>query len=401
MGSSTCCGAPFSSKFTDDDGTIFAVGDRGSGRPTWAEIDLSALERNLARLRDAAPGRRVIAVVKANGYGHGATLVAPALVSAGVEALAVATVAEGAELRRAGLAVPILLLQGLHSEDEAGFALDQGLVVAVGREDALAPLEVAAERAGRPFPVHLKFDTGMTRLGFPLATLDALIDPVQASRQLDVQGLMGHLACADEPQSAHTRAQRECFAGIVARARERGLAPEWIHLDNSPAVLHGPTEGATAVRPGLALYGADPTRDRVGGLVPVMALCTRVIQVLDVPAGTRVGYGAEFTAQTDTRIATLPLGYADGLPRAAAGRFSVGVGTARRPLAGRISMDLCALDAGPGASIAQGDEVLVFGRRRGQVIPVEELAEAAGTLAYEILVGIGPRVLRVAVRRPD
>ena len=161
MGSSTCCGAPFSSKFTDDDGTIFAVGDRGSGRPTWAEIDLSALERNLARLRDAAPGRRVIAVVKANGYGHGATLVAPALVSAGVEALAVATVAEGAELRRAGLAVPILLLQGLHSEDEAGFALDQGLVVAVGREDALAPLEVAAERAGRPFPVHPKFDTGM------------------------------------------------------------------------------------------------------------------------------------------------------------------------------------------------------------------------------------------------
>ena len=341
----------------------------------------------------------MIAVVKANGYGHGALLVAPALVAAGAEALAVATVAEGAELRRSGLHVPVLLLQGLHAADEADFALEQKLVPAVGRVESFAPLEGAAGRAGRRFPVHLKFDTGMTRLGFQIDELDAVLDRVAQSPGLDVQGLMSHLANADQPDAAETAAQRQRFAALVARARARGFEPEWIHLDNSPAILHGPSEGTTAVRPGLALYGADPTLDGIGGLVPVMSLLTRVLQVMDVPAGTPVGYGGSYRTRTATRIATLPIGYADGLPRAAAGRFSVALPGGRAQLAGRVSMDLCSVDAGADSPVAPGDEVLVFGRRREVTLPVEELAAAAGTISYEILTGIGSRVLRVAVRR--
>ncbi len=369
------------------------MGERGSGRPTWAEIDSSALARNLAQLRARAADRRVIAVVKADAYGHGAVRVAGALVAAGVEALAVATVAEAAELRSAGIALPILLLGGLHAPDEADFALAHELIPALGAREEFAWLEEAAKRAGRSFPLHLKFDTGMTRLGFRPDDVDPVLERALAG-PFDVQGLMSHLACADQPDSPHVAEQRERFAGLVARCGERGLQPAWIHLDNSAAILHGPTPGTTAVRPGLALYGADPTLDGVAELDPVMTLCTRVCRLQRVPRGTRVGYGGEFTASRDTRIATLPIGYADGLPRAAAGRFALGLGAARVPLAGRVSMDLCSVDAGD-AAVEVGDEVLVFGRRPDLVIPVEELAAAAGTIAYEILVGIGARVPRL------
>ena len=375
------------------------MGDRGSGRPTWAEIDLSALDQNLGVVRARAPDRRVIAVVKADGYGHGARIAAAALVSAGAEALAVATVAEAAELRMSGMAVPVLLLQGLHAADEADFAHSQHLTCTVARADAIAPLEAAAERAGRPFPIHLKFDTGMTRLGFRPDEIDAVVDRVRGNPQLEIQGLMSHLACAEDPSSAETAAQRERFAAVVARAREQGLSPEWIHLDNSAGVLQGPTEGTTAVRPGLALYGADPTLEGVVDLAPVMTLCTQVSHVQDVPAGTRVGYGGTYTTVSDTRIATLPLGYADGLPRAAGARYEVGLAGKKLRLAGAVSMDLAGLDAGPGSEVDVGDEVLVFGRRGGLTLRVEELARASGVVPYEILVGIGRRVPRVAVRR--
>jgi alanine racemase len=378
------------------------VGDRGSGRPTWAEIDLSALAHNLARLRARAPGRRVIAVVKANGYGHGAHVVGPALAGAGADALAVVTLAEAADLRAGGIERPILLLQGLHAADEADFAHELGLSVAVGRLDTIAALEAAAERAGRPVAVHLKFDTGMARLGFDAGEVDAVLDRVLGRTGLDVQGLMSHLATADDPASAATDRQRAVFAAVVSRAAERGLRPPWIHLDNSPAVLHRATDGTTAFRPGLALYGADPTLDGAGvELEPVMSLCSQIADCRDVPAGTAIGYGGGYVTAAATRIATVPLGYADGLPRAAAEGYAFGLGEKRVRLAGRVSMDLCALDVGSGGDVEPGDEVLVFGRRHGLTLPVEELARICGTISYEILVGIGGRIPRVAVRRAE
>ena len=378
------------------------MGDRGSGRPTWAEIDLGAVETNLATLRTRAPGRRVIAVVKANAYGHGARLVAVALVSAGADALAVATTAEAAELRAGRIAVPILLLEGLHATDEADYALEIGCSVALTRMELVPALEAAAARAGRAFPLHLKFDTGMTRLGLAPEEVDAVLDRVLASKDLDVQGVMSHLAEADDPSSPHTGRQRERFAAVVARMRDRGVEPRWIHLDNSPAVLHGPTDRTTAIRPGLALYGADPTLDGGHELVPVMALCTRILQIRSVPAGARVGYGGTYVTPRATHVATLPIGYADGLPRAAAdGGYAPAVGERRVPLAGRVSMDLASIDLGPEPGAEVDDVVLLFGQRHGMRLPVEELARASGTIPYEILTRVGDRVPRVAVRRPD
>ncbi len=368
-----------------------------AGRPTWAEVDLGALRRNLAVLRDRSPGRRAICVVKADGYGHGLAPIARALVESGSEMLAVATVDEARGLRAAGIEVPVLLLEGLHAPGDAEEALAQHFVPAVGRIDQLEPLEAAGRQANRTFPLHLKFDTGMHRLGFDWREASDVIGRVSGSSRLDVQGLMSHLACADDETSAELALQRERFQTLVADARGLGLSPEWLHLDNSAGVLHGPSPATTAIRPGLALYGADPTLERGAALDPVMTLLTRAIHAIDLQAGARVGYGATWSAPWATRVLTLPIGYADGLPRAAGDAFSFALQGQRTPLVGRVSMDLCSVDVGPGTTAGPGDEVLVFGRRSGTEIRVEELAAATGTLAYERLVRIGARVPRIYV----
>jgi alanine racemase len=362
---------------------------------TWAEIDLEALRRNLAWIRGRAGRRRVIAVVKANAYGHGALPVARALVEAGVEALAVATLDEARELRGAGESGEILLLSNSGLPEDADAIVSLGLVPLLWSPEAIDALESAAARAGVKHPVHLKVDTGMSRLGVPVAALDEVLARLSRSAHLDLSGVASHLADADDPHAATIELQRERFGAAVGRVRERGFDPSWVHLDNSPGIVHGPSEGTNAVRPGLALYGADPTLERSCSLEPVMTLLTRVIQAKRVPAGTRVGYGGTYVAGRDTQLLTLPIGYADGLPRAAAGHFSVGVDDRRLPLAGRISMDLASVDAGPDGDVKVGQEVLVFGRKGELTIGAEQLADAVGTIAYEVLVGIGARVPRV------
>jgi alanine racemase len=374
---------------------IPGVSEPAVGRPSWAEIDLGALGRNLAWLRGRSPGRRVIAVVKADAYGHGAIPCARALVAEGAEMLAVATVSEALELREGGLTVPILLLEGLHAPDEAAVALGSDLVPVVGRLDAIEPLELAARATGRRFPVHLKFDTGMARLGLAWEQAGPVLDRVCASSGLQIDGLMSHHAEADDPDSSIPGLQRRRFAGLVAAARARGLRPEWVHLDNSPGVIHGPTEGTTAIRPGMALYGADPTLEGAADLEPVMTLLSRPIHAKDVPVGTRIGYGGTHVTSERTRILTLPIGYADGLPRSAGGRIQVGLRGVRVPVVGRISMDLTTVDAGPDSDAGLDDEVLLFGRRDGLEIRVEEQAAALDTIAYEITSRLAPRVPRV------
>lgn len=346
----------------------------------------------------------MIAVVKANAYGHGAVPVSRALAAAGGAALGVATLAEARELREAGVSLPILLLEGLHSPDEADEVLGLDLVPMVGALEDLAALGAAAARAGsgararRPVALHLKLDTGMSRLGLLPDQLEPALDVLDATPALRLTGLASHLASADDARAATTAAQRTRFAAALAHVRARGFAPDEVHVDNSAGVVHGPTTGTTAVRVGLSLYGGDPTREGGQALEPVMTLLTRVVRVALVPAGTDVGYGGAHTTERATRIVTLPLGYADGLPRAAGGRFSIGLGDRRLPLVGRVSMDLATADAGPpdpGDPIEPGREVLVFGRRASLTIRVEELAAALGTIPYEVMVGIGPRVPRV------
>jgi alanine racemase len=371
------------------------VGDTPNFRPTWAEIDLGALRRNLEWVRARAGDRRVIAVVKAGGYGHGAVVVARELVSAGAHALAVATLAEARELRAAGLAVPILLLEGLHDAAEADEVVGLRLAPMLGSLGTIEPLRAAAARAGRSLSIHLKLDTGMSRLGLLPKQLDAALALLRGAPALEVVGVASHLASADDPSSPAVARQRACFAELVERVRGAGHAPGWIHLDNSAALVAGATPGTTAVRPGVALYGADPTFRGEVELAPVMSLFSRVIRAVDVPAGTRVGYGGAYVTPHATRLLTLPIGYADGLRRAAGGRLRVGLRGRRAPLVGVVSMDLASVDAGPDSPAREGDPVLLFGTDGSLTIRVEELAAAAGTIAYEILVGIGPRVPRV------
>jgi alanine racemase len=372
------------------------VAQRAGLRPLWAEIDLGAVRRNLARLRARAPGRRMIAVVKGGAYGHGAVRVARTLAAAGCEAFGVAMLDEALELRAAGLALPILLLQGLHDPAEADVALDARLWPAVSRPSALEPLAAAARRAGRRFPVHLKIDTGMGRLGMQPSELSGVLDRLKAAPELELSGLMTHLADAEDLASSEAARQRARFADLATLVRERGFRPDWLHVDNSGGVLRGPTPGTTAVRPGIALYGIDPTRQGGLGFEPVMTLRTRVIHAKDVLAGTRIGYGGTFCAPGPTRILTIPVGYADGLPRLASNRYAVGLeGAGRIPLVGRVSMDTATLDAGPDSSADVGDEIVIFGRAGALLVPVEELAAAAETVSYEILSRIGPRVPRV------
>jgi alanine racemase len=373
---------------------------REAGRPTWAEIDLGALRRNLRAVRDFAGDRRIIAVVKADGYGHGAVPVARELERAGAEMLAVATVDEADELRQAGVRAPVMLLQGLHRPEEAETVVALDLVPLVGRLDMLAPLDAAAGRAGRALPVHLKFDTGMGRLGFLPEEAGAILDALGGHRHLELSGLATHLAEADDSASSATETQRRRFGEVVESVRTSGFTPEWIHADNSPGVLRGGTPGASAARPGLLLYGADPTLEGGHALEPVMTLVTRVIRAQDVPAGSRIGYGGTYVAPCRTRLLTLPIGYADGLPRAAGGRAEVGLRGRRVPLVGRVSMDLAAVDAGPSSDVEVGEEVLVFGRRGELTIRVERIAEATDTIPYEILVRVGSRVPRIPRNTP-
>jgi alanine racemase len=365
-------------------------------RPTWAEIDLGALAHNLAALRERAGGRRVIAVVKADAYGHGAVPVSGALARAGCDALAVATLDEALALRRARIELPLLLLEGPHADAEAQAVIAERLTVALARAEPLAALEAAAAGAGRALPLHLKIDTGMSRLGFPPEQIDAILDRIAGSPWLELEGVMSHLADADRRDAPATAAQRSRFASAVARVHERGLHPAWIHLDNSPGVWHGPTPRTTAIRPGLSLYGPDPTEEGGFGLEPVMTLATRVLALREVPAGTRVGYGGTHVTERAARLATVPLGYADGLPRAAGNAFRAALGGVRVPFVGRVSMDLATLDVTCVPRVAAGDEVLVFGRRGVVEIRVEELARTVDTIPYEILVRVGARVPRVA-----
>ena len=377
----------------------------GAGEPAkesrhpvvWAEIDLSALRANFALARRRAAGRRVIPVVKADGYGHGAVRIAGTLVRAGADGLAVAVLEEALELRALGLELPILLLQGVRSPQEADLAVARRAAPALSHAAQLDWLEAAAARAGRRVGLHLKLDTGMSRLGFGLAELDAALDRLARSPHLALDGLMTQLAESDLPGSEHTAAQRARFAGALGRVRERGFDPGWVHADPSGGLLSGPTEGCTAVRPGLMLYGVDP-RSGVSEpeLAPVMSVRCRAIHARDVTAGTRIGYGGTHVTARPTRILTLPIGYADGLPRAAGDRWSVLVDGAPAPLVGRVSMDLAAVDVGPESPSGIGSEVLIFGRRGRQRLPVDALAGALGRAAYEILTGIGPRVSRIA-----
>jgi alanine racemase len=366
-------------------------------RPTQVEIDLTALRDNAARLREIARVD-VFAVVKADAYGHGAVAVARALEpGAQVAGFAVSLVEEGAQLRDAGIAHPILVM---------GPALDGGYDELVGR-DMLAMVSDPADfealaalgaRRGRPVPVHVKVDTGMGRLGFRPSEALALIEraPDAGAR---VVGMSTHFATADtddpaDPESM-TRHQLARFDEVVAAARAAGARLEVLHTANSSATLRFPEARRDLVRPGLALYG-NGNQPAPEPLRQAMRLVSRIVQLREAPAGSTVSYGAMWRAAKHSRLGVLPIGYADGFPRRLSNRAEVLVGGTRCPVVGAISMDITIIDVTAlGDTVQIGDEVVLLGEQGHDRISAGEFADRAGLVEYEVTCGISKRVPRV------
>jgi alanine racemase len=363
-------------------------------RPTHIEVDLAAIRSNVARL-GAAAGTEVCAVVKADGYGHGAVPVAHAAVEAGASWLAVATVEEGQALRAAGLDVGILVL----SEPPIaaiGDLLAADLTPVAYRAPFLAALDAAGHARGQPVRVHLKADTGMTRAGVPPEDWDARLEQVAVARGLEVEGLLTHLARADEPAVPTTDEQLAAFDRFLDAAARVGVRPWFVHAANTAGALAHPRSHHSLVRVGIGVYGLSPSTevDAVDhGLVPALRYVTEVALAKRIAAGTAVSYGHRWRAPEDGWLATLPVGYADGVPRALTNVGEVLVGGRRCPIAGTVCMDQVTVWCGDDEPPV-GAEVVLLGGQGDERIRVEEWAQHADTITYEIVTQLTARVPR-------
>lgn len=367
-------------------------------RPTRVEVDLDALCANAATLR-AVAGTELYAVVKADGYGHGACAVAECLAGEGaVSGLAVSLVEEGSELRAAGIGGPILVmgpsLAGGYDE-----LLARELTAVISDPGDLEALAVAARRRDRHVRVHIKVDTGMSRLGIQPEELDPVLRRIRALPAIEVTGLMTHFACADTDDPADpdcmTYAQLAVFDRVAGQVRAAGLRVRQVHTANSAAALFFPAARRDLVRCGLALYG-NSRQPPGGGLRQCVRLVSRVAQIREVPAGATVSYGALWRAPRRSRLAVLPIGYADGLPRRITGAGEVLVAGRRCPLVGAVSMDIVMVDVTElGEAVQVGAEAVLLGRQGGAHISVGELAGWAGLTEYEVTCGLSKRVPRL------
>jgi alanine racemase len=367
-----------------------------SPRPTVAEIDPQALLHNLAQARSfSRSDQRILAVVKADAYGHGAVPVSKTLAAAGVEQFGVATLEEASALRQAGIVQPILVFGGCYPGQEEVF-LQQKLMPVLSDRRSLLRLDRFARRAGQPLQVQLKVDTGMGRVGFLLPELLELLPALKTLAGLRIVGLMSHLACADAPDDEVTAGQLEMFQRLLREVRGQQLALRDIHIDNSAGLVGWDCPECTLVRPGIMLYGGLPGekyRDRLD-LKPVMHLRTRIAQLKRVAAGTGVSYGHRFHTARETLLAVLPIGYADGYNRLLSGRGEVLIAGRRAPVVGTVCMDWIMVDVTDIPQVAVDDPVTLLGEADGQTISAEEWAAWLGTISYEVFCRIGPRVPR-------
>jgi alanine racemase len=378
------------------------MSDVTASRPTRAEINLDNLVHNFRLMKSAAgPGVATMAAVKADAYGHGAVQCAQALEQAGCEWFGVALPEEGAALRDAGIAHPILCMSGFW-EGQEETVISMRLTPALFRLDLLERLDLASRNAGLISEYHLKVDTGMGRLGVPGGALQGFLDEATRFQNLSLGGVMTHFASADDPgKTEFTWQQMTSFDRAVAMVRAKGFTPAWVHEANSAAAhaLSGPR--GNLVRLGGVLYGLwrDVTNPAIPPLDwrPVMSLHTRVLYLKMVPPGSPLGYGGTFVTRRESRIATLPIGYEDGLSRALSNQGRVIVRGELAPIVGRISMDLTLVDVTDVREVNIGDEVVIIGSQGDRQITAEEVANLAGTISYEVTCGISDRVPRRTV----
>ncbi len=375
--------------------------------PGLATIDLDALSHNTALLARLVAPATLCAVVKADGYGHGAVAVARGALASGASQLAVALVEEGLALRAAGISAPVLLLSEPPPAAMAA-AVANALTPTLYSATGLAAAAAAARAAGRVVAVQVKVDTGMHRVGLSPDELLAFAKALADTPELSFVGLWTHLAVADEPEDPFTALQLARLEGARELLAAVGMTPALLHAANSAGALAHPESRLDLVRCGIALYGYPPSpalaplfAARGGPLRPVLSLHAEVHLVRELAAGERPSYGRRLALATDAAVATVPLGYADGVPRAyleAGGE--VLIGGRRRALAGSVTMDQMLVDVGSSGDVRAGDEVVLIGRQGDEEITAAEWAERLGTIAYEVLLGLGPRVPRRVVGGP-
>ena len=374
-------------------------------RPTWAEIDLNHLAANFKRIKQrVSPVARVMAVVKANAYGHGAVACARRLVNEGADWFGVALPEEGIELRSAGITQPLLCLAGFWP-GQAAACIQHQLTPVVYRLDMLEALNQAASNAGVVADVHVKVDTGMGRLGIRFDQLSEFVAALEQFRNVRIDGIMSHLAAADDASCQPlTRDQIQRFEDAVVVFREHGYRPTHLHLANSAGIYGHRDAWGNMVRPGGVLYGlwrdVLPPSTSETGLLPVMSLHTRISLLKWVPPGETLGYGCTFEASRRSLIATLPVGYHDGYMRWLSNRAHVIVRGIYAPVVGRISMDLTLVDVTNVSGVEIDDQVTLLGWNRENTelkITAEDLARIVGTLSYEITCGISERVPRAYI----
>ncbi len=371
-----------------------AIGDQSEwlGRPVWAEIDLEALEHNVHALKRQARGALLMAVVKANAYGHGAVGVAKAALAAGADRLGVVCVDEGEELRRAGITAPILVM-GHTPVSLAERAVDLDLATTVSSRHYAEAVSQEAAKRGVTVPVHLKLETGLNRYGLPPEQLLPLAESIRQMPGLDVEGLWTHFATGDETDKSYVQRQLSAFQEVAEKL-------PWVrlrHVANTATVLDMPELSLDMVRVGIGLYGCYPSGDvnHEVRLQPVMSLKSRVARLRRIEAGESVSYGCTWTASRSSLIALVMCGYGDGLRRTLSNKGSVLVRGQRAPIVGRIAMDMCVADVTEIPYVAVDDEVVLIGRQGDDEISADEVARLTDTISYETLTGVTARVPRV------
>lgn len=372
-------------------------------RPTWAEVDLGAIAHNVRQFRQHVSSQtRLMAIVKADGYGHGAVEVAREAVAAGVSFLGVGMMEEATQLRDHGLDTPILIL-GFTPKEYAPYLCQYNVTPSVFTTAEAEAFSAAAVQAGKTLDVHVKVDTGMTRVGcYPCEEADRFILWLANLPGIHIAGLYTHFASADHSDKTFARKQLDRFLALIGRLEARGLHIPIKHAANSAAAISLPASQLSMVRLGISIYGLYPSADVNRGEVqlrPAMSLKSRIIFIKDVPAGTGVSYGGTFVAGEGNRIATLPLGYGDGYRRGLSNMGQVLVRGQRVPVVGRVCMDQTMINVQGVDGVTTGDEVVLFGKQGDAQLPVDEVAHWLDTINYEVVTSLSRRVPRVYLRK--
>lgn len=369
-------------------------------RPVWAEINLTNLKYNLEQIKkQLGSGPNILAVVKADAYGHGVVPIASTLVEAGIGRLAVALPEEGVELREAGFILPVQIL-GEILPSQYPLIMNYNLIPTVSKEETLRGLNQLARKKGTIKKVHLKVDTGMGRIGFfPDSTGVDFVQKAVLLSNIEVEGLMTHFARADEEDKEYTVQQWEKFNRFISKLEESGIYIPIKHAANSAAIIDLPAYALNMVRPGVMLYGMRPSAqvDADFALRPVLSWKTRVVFLKEVAAGTSISYGGIYRTEQRAKIATLPMGYADGFFRSLSNQGQVLIHGKRAPIRGRVCMDQFMVDVTDIPRVKTGDEVVLIGTQQGARITATEMADLIGTINYEITCSISKRVPRIYV----